>query len=110
MGSGYYRVFINNIPSDWFEWTNNSNLNFPILTTIAGIFNYTIQFNDSAGIFGIPDTVMVEITPTTPPIPNFTVYMLIFTLLSLIGTVFFLKRDRIFLKLNLNLLILFFNY
>jgi glutamine cyclotransferase len=95
LGSGYYRVFINNIPSDWFEWTNNSNLNFPIITSSAGIFNYTIQFNDSAGTFGIPDTVMVEITPTNE-IPGFTAYMLVFTLLSLIGMVIFLKRDRIF--------------
>ncbi|TFF85652.1 MAG: hypothetical protein EU551_03610 [Promethearchaeota archaeon] len=95
LGSGYYRVFINNTPSDWFEWMNNSNLNFPLETSITGIFNYTIQFNDSVGTFGVIDTVIVEITPTTV-IPGFTAYLLVITLLSLIGMAIILKRDRIF--------------
>lgn len=50
------------------EWQNNTNITVPINTSIGfGDFNYTIQYNDSAGNYGTPDTVMITINDTTPP-------------------------------------------
>ncbi|TFF87274.1 MAG: hypothetical protein EU549_05030 [Promethearchaeota archaeon] len=80
IGPGYYRVLINNTPGSWTQWTNNSNINYSIDTSVVGTFNYTIQFNDSAGNWGNPDTVIVIINPrttTTQPIPSFLVIFVI---------------------------------
>ncbi|MHA1267359.1 MAG: hypothetical protein ACTSRS_19125 [Candidatus Helarchaeota archaeon] len=66
---GYYRVLVNGAPSAWYPWTNNTNLQYPIDRTIPGYFNYTIQFNDSAGIWGVPNTVFVTVVDN-PPIIN----------------------------------------
>lgn len=91
IGPGYYRVFINGTPNNWLIWTNNTNMNYSIDTSIVGIFNYTIQFNDSIGNMGCPDTVIIEIIPkeTTTSIPSF---LGIFVLLGLIIVSVFLKR------------------
>ncbi len=64
---GYYRVWANDtngnyyIREDWQPWTNNTLLNVTINRTALGIYNYTIEYNDSAGIFGNPDTVIVYV-------------------------------------------------
>ncbi|MFX1293725.1 MAG: hypothetical protein ACFFD2_02530, partial [Promethearchaeota archaeon] len=68
LGAGYYRVLINNTPGPWYTWTNNTLINFPIDTSTVGVFNYTIEYNNSNGIFGIPNTVIITIT--TPPNSN----------------------------------------
>jgi PGF-pre-PGF domain-containing protein len=50
------------------QWTNDTNLSIPINTSIGlGYFNYTIQYNDTAGNYGEPDTVMVNINDTSSP-------------------------------------------
>ncbi|MFX1293906.1 MAG: DUF4350 domain-containing protein [Promethearchaeota archaeon] len=82
MGSGYYRVLIDNTPGPWTPWTNNTLLNFPIITTATGIFNYTIEYNNSYGVFGSPDTVIV--TVTKPPIPGFLFLYVVFGIVSLV--------------------------
>ena len=69
-GAGFYRVLVNASPDIWQTWTNNTNLNHPVNTTIAGIFNYTIQYNDSAGQWGVPHTVTVTVLLDAPPISN----------------------------------------
>ncbi|MFX0135662.1 MAG: hypothetical protein ACFFDN_18605 [Candidatus Hodarchaeota archaeon] len=72
VGSGKYRVWANDtndnyyIWRDWTDWTHNTNLQVPINRTAVGIFNYTIEYNNSNGIFGIPDTVIVNITQPSP--------------------------------------------
>ncbi|NVM54173.1 MAG: hypothetical protein HWN66_10775, partial [Candidatus Helarchaeota archaeon] len=78
-GAGFYRVLVNSTPDTWQAWTNNTNLNFPVNTTVAGIFNYTLQYNDSKGLFGIPSTVIVTVLLDAPPTSNhpanFTTYV-----------------------------------
>ncbi|MFX1293904.1 MAG: DUF4350 domain-containing protein [Promethearchaeota archaeon] len=81
-GPGSYRVLINNTPGPWNPWTNNTLINFPINTTAVGVFNYTIEYNNLYGKFGIPDTVMV--TVTKPPIPGFLFLYVIFGIVSLV--------------------------
>lgn len=89
---GYYRVIINGTPSLWRPWTNNTIINYPINTSVIGTFTYVIEFNDSEGNLGAPDTVIVTVNPeqaTTPPIPSFLV---IFVLIVLIIAPLILKR------------------
>lgn len=69
-GEGYYRVFVNGTPSDWAPWINNTSVNYPINTTLEGIFNYTIQYNDSLGQEGIPSTVFITIISDFDPYSN----------------------------------------
>jgi hypothetical protein len=69
-GAGYYRVLINGKAKSWAPWINKTSVNYPINTTIQGEFNYTIQYNDSAGQAGIPDTVIVTISIDNPPKSN----------------------------------------
>ena len=33
----------------------------PVDTSIVGVWNYTIQYNDSAGLWGIPHTVIITV-------------------------------------------------
>jgi hypothetical protein len=74
VGPGKYRVWTNDSNNNyyvwinWMNWTNNTNLQVPINRTILGIFNYTIEYNNSVGIFGNPDTVIVNIVPISPVI------------------------------------------
>ncbi|WP_340820677.1 PGF-pre-PGF domain-containing protein [Methanolobus sp. WCC4] len=50
------------------QWTNDTNLSIPVNTSIGlGNFNYTIQYNDTAGNSGEPDTVMININDTSSP-------------------------------------------
>ncbi|MFX1293724.1 MAG: hypothetical protein ACFFD2_02525, partial [Promethearchaeota archaeon] len=51
-------------------------------TSTVGVFNYTIEYNNSNGIFGIPNTVIVTINK--PPIPGFLLIFVLFGFLSLI--------------------------
>ena len=91
MGAGYYRVFVNDTPSNWMQWTNGVNISYPINTSISGVFNYTIQFNDSTGYWGTSDTVFITISAenTTNPIPSFS---LMFLAIILTITAFFMKK------------------
>ncbi|MFX0142044.1 MAG: hypothetical protein ACFFDN_50875 [Candidatus Hodarchaeota archaeon] len=67
-GPGKYRVWANDtndnyyIWRNWTNWQNNTNLQISINRSTCGIFNYTIEYNNSIGIFGIPDTVIVKVT------------------------------------------------
>ncbi len=78
-GSGKYRVWANDtndnyyIWLDWIDWVNNTNLQVPINRTSLGVFNYRIEFNNSEGQLGIPDTVKVTIRPPYPP-PGAMIY------------------------------------
>ncbi|MBC2699092.1 MAG: S8 family serine peptidase [ANME-2 cluster archaeon] len=61
---GYYWVLRNGteivVPPT--PWTNNTNITVPIDTNISlGDFNYTIQYNDTAGNNGTQNTVMITI-------------------------------------------------
>jgi hypothetical protein len=71
-GGGQYRVLANDTNNkfyiwvDWTAWSNNTPFNIPINRSAPGIFNYTIEFNDTDGVFGNPDTVLVNITDAIP--------------------------------------------
>lgn len=65
---GQYRVWVNDTNNNyyvwkgWNSWTNDSSLNIQVNRTITGIFNYTIEYYDYSGQFGVPDTVLVNVT------------------------------------------------
>jgi len=70
--SGKYRVWSNDtndqyyIWRDWTDWENNTNLNVPINRSAVGIYNYTIEYNNSDEVFGVPDSVIVIIDDDAP--------------------------------------------
>lgn len=69
--TGYYRVLKNGTAAvDWTTWANNTNLAAPVNASALGQWNYTIEFNDSNGNFGAPDTVLVDIVDLAPPQSN----------------------------------------
>ena len=95
-GSGYFRAIINGTPGQWNTWTNNTAIDYPINTTTIGIFNYTIQYNNSNGLIGIIDTIIIKVAlvpPTTGGIPGF---MFIFVFLSIISLVILKKKVKIY--------------
>jgi hypothetical protein len=68
IAGGYYRVFRNEtLHADWQPWSDDTNLSVPVNTTTLGVWNYTIQYNDSVGIWGTPDMVLITIEDLTPP-------------------------------------------
>ncbi len=70
-GTGQYRVLANDTNDnyyvwvDWASWTNNTQYNITINRTAPGIYNYTIQFNDSYNQLNT-DIVIVNITDALP--------------------------------------------
>ncbi|MHA1271666.1 MAG: hypothetical protein ACTSPY_17875 [Candidatus Helarchaeota archaeon] len=71
-GTGSYRVWVNDTNNyyyiwvNWTPWSNNTALNIPINRSVPGIFNYTIEFNDSINQFGDPDSVIVTVLDSAP--------------------------------------------
>ncbi len=66
-GAGYYRVFINGKPQSWNSWINNTATHTWVNTTKVGFYNYTIQYNDSIGQWGLSNSVFVTVIIDTPP-------------------------------------------
>nr|MDO8113500.1 LamG domain-containing protein [Candidatus Sigynarchaeota archaeon] len=62
-GPGQYHVLLNGaVLVGWTGWTNNTWINISVDTNVGlGVRNYTIQYNDSFGYAGIPDTVLIVI-------------------------------------------------
>ncbi|MHA1269330.1 MAG: SBBP repeat-containing protein [Candidatus Helarchaeota archaeon] len=96
LSGGKYSVLLNgSIYIDWTSWTNNTALNIPVNITLPGIWNYTIQYNDSVGNFGIPDTVIITIIIIqTTPIPNFIFILTIIGLFGISVYYFLLKKEK----------------
>ncbi|MHA1271102.1 MAG: hypothetical protein ACTSPY_15015 [Candidatus Helarchaeota archaeon] len=71
-GTGSYRVWVNDTGNNyyiwvnWTPWANNTALNIPINRSSPGVFNYTIEYNDSINQFGYPDSVIVTILDSAP--------------------------------------------
>jgi hypothetical protein len=69
---GYFRVWANDtagnfyIWQNWTAWINTSVTNTPINRSAPGIFNYTIEFNDTYGFWGNPNTVIITINDLLP--------------------------------------------
>ncbi|MBN2150903.1 MAG: hypothetical protein JW839_05645, partial [Candidatus Lokiarchaeota archaeon] len=69
-GPGQYRVLRNGIQViGWTAWGGNpAVIPVPVHTNLGlGVFNYTIHYNDSANVFGTPDSVLITVNdrPTT---------------------------------------------
>ncbi len=68
VAGGTYQVLRNNSGhGDWNTWTNNVSFLVTLATDELGIWNYTIQYNDSAGLLGAPNTVFITIEDQTVP-------------------------------------------
>ncbi|HUX99090.1 MAG TPA: Heimdall-CTERM domain-containing surface protein [Candidatus Deferrimicrobium sp.] len=65
----------------------------PVDTSTSGTWTYLIEFKDSAGNFGVNDTVDITITP--PPIPGFEFIATLLGLLALMGIALGLKRKQL---------------
>jgi hypothetical protein len=66
--SGYYRVLLEGTElGGWQTWVDDTNVSISIDTTTLGTWNYTIQYNDSVGLWGAPDTVLITIEDQTNP-------------------------------------------
>lgn len=66
---GDYQVWLNgSLYRDWTRWISGHNLSIPVKTDHGlGIWNYTLLYNDSVGLWGTPATVFLSITDQTPP-------------------------------------------
>ncbi len=74
MSGGNYQVLKNGTPyTTWMSWTNETSFNVTIDTSTLGVWNYTIQYNDTMGIWGTPNMVFITIisTETNDEIPGF---------------------------------------
>ena len=60
--AGHHYVTRDGVVVNASSWINNTNLAIPINSTMEGLWNYTLYFNDSLGNNGLPDSVMVNIT------------------------------------------------
>ena len=86
-GPGQYRVWANDTNGnyyvwiDWTSWINETSLDVPINRTAPGIYNYTIEYYDSYGQFGIPDTVIVNITQPPSDEPNTQIILILLIVL-----------------------------
>ena len=61
---GSYQILRNGLQLvGWTSWLgNDTDITISVDTDIGiGIWNYTIQYNDSLGYFGVPDTVLVSV-------------------------------------------------
>jgi hypothetical protein len=76
----------------WRTWRHGrSILPVPVDSSVAGIFNYTIEFHDYFNLDGISDTITVTIVGSSPGIP-FGNYYLIFTILGVVSLIIVKKR------------------
>jgi len=60
--AGYYNVYRDSVLQNSTTWVNNTNLAVWVNSSLNGIFNYTITYNDSIGRNGIQDEVIITIT------------------------------------------------
>ncbi|MHA1270182.1 MAG: hypothetical protein ACTSPY_10385, partial [Candidatus Helarchaeota archaeon] len=88
-GPGSYCILVNGTNTGWHTWQNNTIIIITIDTSLSGIYNYTIIYNDTYGVKGIPDIVIVNIRPfrpaTTSGIPGFTLIFIIIGIISLVS-------------------------
>ncbi len=69
---GKYSVLRNgSVHVNWVSWTSGVNLNVPVeVNKGLGVWNYTILYNDSAGVMGNPDMVIITIYDNLTPTVN----------------------------------------
>jgi len=97
---GNYQILRNSSSySNWMAWMNETSFNVTIDTSTLGVWNYTIQYNDTMGTWGTPNTVFIIIIPkeTNGEIPGF---VFLFGLLVLIALAMNNNRRKSPLELN----------
>ena len=73
-GPGKYRVWTNDSEGFyyewkvWTDWENETNLQIDINRSRPGFYNYTIEYYDFDNLFGVPDTVFVNLTNNEPTV------------------------------------------
>ncbi|MHA1891465.1 MAG: hypothetical protein ACTSYS_10795 [Promethearchaeota archaeon] len=75
-GSGLFQVYRNGTPqTGWIPYSSGHNNTVPIITTELGVWNYTIKFNDTHGLFGTQDEVLITVNdvPVANNVPGFSV-------------------------------------
>jgi uncharacterized delta-60 repeat protein len=84
LAGGCFRVFRNaSVIIPWTVWTSGENLEISINEDIdLGVYSYVIHFNDSVGLYGVPDTVIITIELEESPIPGFGLLLIAFTLFA----------------------------
>ncbi len=100
-GGGMYRVIKTDdsgssvVSPGWVPWFHGFLIEITIDSSVAGIFNYTIEYYDTYNLYGIEDTVTVTIDPV--PGISFGHYYFLFTILSVVSLVVF-KKLKLTLK------------
>lgn len=98
VGAGDYRVWRNDtVVISWTPWINGSSTLIPLNTSVVGVWNYTIEFNDSQGNPGTTIENILTITayvPPQPPVPPIPGFELIFLLLGLLAVVTYVIRRK----------------
>ncbi len=68
--AGSYSVYRNGtVQNNSLSWANNTNLAVWVNTSLEGLLNYTITYNDSVGNQGTADSVFITIDTLSPSIP-----------------------------------------
>ncbi|NHI93905.1 MAG: hypothetical protein EAX96_15560 [Candidatus Lokiarchaeota archaeon] len=72
VSGGYYRVWRNlTVVEQWKTWNSEELIQISVNTTCGlGVWNYTIEFNDSVGIKGSPYSVYITIVQNNGPTVN----------------------------------------
>jgi len=92
-GPGEFRVWVNISENDyqvyigWTSWTNNTVLQLPISRFALGIYNYTIEYNDSSNQFGTPDSIIVTVINDPTVVPGIPGFIAVFILLGIISSI-----------------------
>lgn len=93
---GIYRVLQNDSQIiGWTIWANNTPFNVNINATTPGVWNYTIQYRNSAGLWGTSGIVLITISPleSVGVIPGFAFYLGI-VIFSALTVVYYQKKRR----------------
>ncbi|MHA1268870.1 MAG: hypothetical protein ACTSPY_03710 [Candidatus Helarchaeota archaeon] len=100
VAGGFYSVLLNGSQYlDWNSWINNTPIIININTSILGIWNYSIIYNDSTGLWGTLNTVFITIilpthtTQTSISISGFGLFNVLIIISFLFGTYYLIKQN-----------------
>lgn len=97
---GQYRVVrdtpeVNDeIVVDWTDWDNGVNLPISVNVQGAGEYNYTIEYYDDQNVYGIPNSVLLDVSPesVSPLISGYPLMTLFLVIVSI--SAFLLIKTR----------------
>ncbi|MHA1358923.1 MAG: hypothetical protein ACTSRC_12450 [Candidatus Helarchaeota archaeon] len=68
-GPSHFRILVNQSPTNWLPWLNGTFINYPISRATIGVYNYTIEYNDSRNQFST-NTILVTVNDPYAPWSN----------------------------------------